>query len=109
MKLAYLLIVIISFGSSANTLELERFKEHQVPKGKQWVVKDVKPSDCKVCTSDLRIDGGLFIGNSKQLTIYGNIELSFNSKEHGTLTLLSGTKFWLGDIRSSLLVTEIDE
>ena len=107
MKLIYFFIALISFEVNAKTIELERFKKYIVPSGKQWVVKSVKPVKCNVCTSDLRIYGGFSVGDSRQLTIYGEAKLSFNSETHGQLTLFSGTKFWLGDIRPSLQVVEI--
>ncbi|WP_435276771.1 hypothetical protein ACMAZF_07485 [Psychrobium sp. nBUS_13] len=109
MKVVSFVLLFISMSTFAKDINLEKFKEHEVPKGKIWLLESVEPANCRVCTSDLRINGGLAIGTNSELTMYGEFEISFNSKSHSSIKLFSGTKFWLGDSRTEIKVKQLAE
>lgn len=107
MNILSFVLLFISFSAFSSELTLDKFNEYEVPKGKSWILKSIEPADCKVCTSDLRVNGGLAIGSHSELTMYGEFDISFNSKSHSSITLFSGTKFWLGDSRPTIKVVEL--
>ena len=109
MKILSLMLLLMSMSALATDINLEKFKEHEVPKGKVWLLESIEPADCRVCTSDLRVNGGLAVGSNNELTMYGEFEVSFNSESHGVIKLFSGTKFWLGDSRAQIKVKELAE
>jgi len=109
MKILSFVFLFFSLPIFANELTLEKSNDYEVPQGKSWILKSIEPADYKVCTSDLRIAGGLAIGNKSELTIHGDFEISFNSKSHSSIKLFTGTKFWLGDSRPTIKVIELVE
>lgn len=108
-NLVFLIFAAFTLNVSAGEIQLKKFVEYTVPKGKVWVFKGVEPADCKVCTSDLRVDGGISVGATSELTMYGKFDMNFNKKKHNEIHLFSGTKFWLGDSRPELKATEVNE
>lgn len=53
----------MSMSALATDINLEKFKEYEVPKGKVWVLESIEPADCRVCTADLRVNSGLAVGS----------------------------------------------
>ncbi len=107
--LVILAILVMPFSSFATELTLKVGKEHTVPEAKIWLIKGVSQPDCDVCTSDLIIDGQVFVGGNYGLTLWGKVEFGFNKIEHAELRVSSGSKLFVGDSRGKLFVQEVDE
>ena len=107
MKFLSLMFLLMSMSALATDINLEKLKEHEVPKGKIWILESIEPAGCRVCTSDLRVNGGLAVGSNNEVTMYGEFDISFNSKSHDVIKLFSGTKFWLGDSRAQIKVKQM--
>lgn len=57
------MFLFMSMSALATDINLEKFKEYEVPKGKVWVLESIEPADCRVCTADLRVNSGLAVGS----------------------------------------------
>ncbi len=88
---------------------LKKWEKYSVPNGKKWIIKEIKPADCKVCTSDIYLNGGMAVGEPNGFTLYGKYDISFVLKSHPVIHLFSGTTISTGDTRGIIIVEERNE
>lgn len=104
-----LIFICVSQSLYASEKIIYNSQEHIVPNGKIWLIKNVGAAGCKVCTSDLYIDGGISIGTKEDIIIYGKYEISLNDIGYKELRLFAATKVMIGDSRGKIKVSEITE
>ena len=102
---------LISSHADNDQLKLEKIikRSVSVPKDKNWIIRNISPAECRVCTEDIRIDGGMAIGENSDITLYGKVEINFNQKEHPVIRLFSGTTIYIGDSRGEITIEEVNK
>jgi hypothetical protein len=79
-----------------------------VPAGRLWKVDAAPPrTETGVGTADLYIDGEVFVGPSKDFTLSGHFDISFNTNRTFPIWILGNAKVRVGDSRQKLVVTEL--
>jgi hypothetical protein len=79
-----------------------------VPPGRIWKVEGAPPlTDAGARTTDLEIDGDVFMGPAKDLSLNGRFEISFNRKVTFPIWIRGNAKVRIGDSREELVVTEL--
>lgn len=111
--IALCLSSLLAVAATAPTVtELVLTNHHEtyvVPDGRIWKMESAPPwkgGDRGIGTADIYIEGQIFIGPEKDLSLSGTFDLVFSKQQQFPIWLLAGTKIGLGDSRRQLLVKE---
>jgi hypothetical protein len=105
MKLLLVISLLFYVGvAQAKEITL-RDGTHVVPKGKVWLIRNVPPNDCRICTADINFKPGINNVEIDGVVMHGEFTLSFR-EVHGEVKLHAGTTFFLGDSRPELVIHE---
>jgi hypothetical protein len=106
--LLFLICCFYCISAFAESKKLVQKVEYIVPEGEVWVVSNSHVSACKVCTSDIHLNGNSYVGENGHLSINGKFDISFKSYDHQKIYILSGTLVWLGDSRNFVMVEVVN-
>ena len=107
MKFLAYTLLFLSFSSQAEEKLLNRAQSYTVPSNTIWVISNVEPASCKVCTADIYIYGEASNVEVNGVVFHGKFDFSFEKKSDIEIKVYEGTKIQLGDSRPELLIQEV--
>lgn len=107
MRILTLITIAFSPTAFSEEIMLENHQRYIVPAEKVWIIQNVEPIECRVCTSDVYVDANESNVEIQGVMLSGNFELSFGENTATQVKLHEGTEIFLGDTRLTLSIKEV--
>lgn len=85
--------------------------DYVVPAGRIWRLDGLPPqkeSEKGISTADIYIDGQVFVGDEKDLSLYGKFDISVNVTQRSPIWILEGARVRVGDSRARIVLKEFN-